>query len=355
MYILRYVGILLLFMLAIGFSNSKNKKVKTIGLIVTILAIIVYVYMTFGTVIILNPNLIIIYIAILFGIIVFIYKKYRNLKYQKESYEDINFLNRDISTEYPPSIVGYLINQKLRYKDLIADIMELYAQKIIDVSKSNEQGETKIHFYLKEENYRNKVTSQSQLYIIRTLINDKQNVSFDFRTWKQYVLEEYKIRKFAKEQNDDKSKKIIVVIIICMAIIGGIIGWIVGSKTHTPVMLIIIGTIGGAFIGTIVGAIFANFMKSPENTNIFLSPYGENELKKWMKFKRFIQEYTLLKERTIEEIAIYESYIPYAIVLDVNVQYKNTEFDIFDEKEMESIVNESDSANFLQSMGITVQ
>ena len=354
MYILKYVIILLLFMLAVGFSNSKNKTVKTIGLVVTILSLIIYVYIEFGSVIVFNPILIILYIAILFGVLAFIYKKYRNLKYQKESYEDINYLNRDISTEYPPSIVGYLFNQKLRYKDLIADIMELYAQKIIDISKSNEQGETKIHFYLQKEDYRNRVTSQSQLYIIRTLINDKQNLSFDFRTWKQYVLEEYKIRKFAQEKNDDKSKKIIFIIILCMVIIGGLIGWVGGSKTGFAIMTMIVGAIGGAFIGTIVGYQFANFMKSSENTNVFLSSYGENELKKWMKFKKFIQEYTLLKERTIEEIAIYESYIPYAIALDVNVQYKNTKFDIFDEKEMESIVNESDSANFLQSMGITV-
>ena len=73
-----------------------------------------------------------------------------------------------------------------------------------------------------------------------------------------------------------------------------------------------------------------------------------------MKFKNFIKDYTLLKDRQMEEIAIYESYIPYAIVLDLNVQYKNTKFDIFDEEEFQSILNESDCANFLQSMGINV-
>ena len=71
--------------------------------------------------------------------------------------------------------------------------------------------------------------------------------------------------------------------------------------------------------------------------------------------KKFIKDYTLLKERTINEIEIYESYIPYAITLDVNVQYKNTKFDIFDENEIQSIINESDSANFLKSMGINIE
>ena len=37
-----------------------------------------------------------------------------------------------------------------------------------------------------------------------------------------------------------------------------------------------------------------------------------------------------------------------------NVQYKNTKFDIFDEEEFQSIMNENDCANFLQSMGINV-
>ena len=354
MYIFRYIIILLIFAIAIICNNSKNKKVETFGFGLAVLSLIVYVWMEFGAIIILNPIFIFIYITILFGIFAVLYKKYRNFKYQRESYKDINYLNRDISTEYPPSIVGYLFHQKLRYKDLIADIMELYVQKIITISKINEQGKTKINFYLQEKDYKNIVTSYSQIYIIQTLINDKQNVSFDFRMWKKYVLEEYKIRKFAKEQNEDKSKKILFGIIVCMTIIGGIMGWVFKGEIDFAIMTIIIGMIGGAFLGTLVGSQFANFIKNSENTNGFLSSYGESELKKWMKFKKFIQEYTLLKERSIEEIAIYESYIPYAIALDVNVQYKNTQFDIFDEKEMESIVNESDSANFLQNMGITV-
>ena len=148
---LKYIVILLLFMAAIGFSNSKNKTVKTVGLGVSILALIIYVYIEFGSVIVFNPIFIILYIAILFGVFLVIYKKYRNLKYQKESYEDINYLNRDISTEYPPSIVGY---------------------------------------------------------IIRTLINEKQNVKFDFSSWKRLVLEEYKIRKFAKEKMMISLKKL---------------------------------------------------------------------------------------------------------------------------------------------------
>ena len=324
--------VILLFAIALGFNYSKNKKIKTVGFVLSVLTIII-IFMWISWILAMNPMLtIIIYIIILLGIFAFIYKKYRNFKYQRESYKDINYLNRDISTEYPPSIVGYLFHQKLRYKDLIADIMELYVQKIITISKINEQGKTKINLFLQEKDYRNIVTSHSQLYIIHTLINNKQNESFDFIMWKQYVLEDYKIIKFDKRKKDDRFK-IIFCIAVCITILSGVIGWIVGGESG----YMILGLISGLLLGTSTGTIVADIMKDSENTNEFLSSYGESELKKWMKFKKFIQEYTLLKERSIEEIAIYESYIPYAIALDVNVQYKNTSFDIFDGMNLEEM------------------
>ena len=240
--------ILLVLLLVTALNKSENKKMRLIGWGLLIFAIMAYAFSQFGVAFILNPVFSIILIGIIFGIFLVVYKNFRNIKYQKESYEDIEYLNRDISTEYPPSVVGYLINNRLKYKDLIADIMELYAEKIIDISKSNEQGEKKTNFYLADKVYRSKVKSKSYIYIIDTLIDDTKNEKFDFKTWKQLVIEEYEIREFA----------------------------------------------------------------------------------------------------------IYESYIPYAIVLDVNVQYKNTKFDIFDEEEFQSIMNENDCANFLKSMGINM-
>lgn len=346
--------ILLVLLLVNVLKKSENKKMRLIGWGLIIFAIMAYAFSQFGVAFILNPVFSIILIGIIFGIFLVIYKKFRNIKYQKESYEDIVYLNRDISTEYPPSVVGYLINNRLRYKDLIADIMELYAEKIIDISKSNEQGEKKIDFYMQDKEYRSKVKSKSYIYIINTLIDDTKNEKLDFSTWKQLVIEEYEIREFAKSKNDNIWEKVIFIIILCLTAIGGIIGWLIGSKEGVILFPTFLGIMGGAIIGTIVGIQFINFIKSPDNTNVFFSKYGKDELKKWMKFKNFIKDYTLLKERQMEEIAIYESYIPYAIVLDINVQYKNTKFDIFDEEEFQSIMNESDCANFLQSMGINV-
>ena len=166
MFILKYGILIVMFLIAIIFTINRNQKVRVIGLAITFLSLISYCVLLFGVETILNPVFIIFYITIAFGVFLFVYKKLRNIKFQKESYDDINYLNRDISTEYPPSVVGYLINNRLKYKDLIADIMELYAEKIIDISKSNEQGEKKTNFYLTDKEYRSNVKSKSYIYII---------------------------------------------------------------------------------------------------------------------------------------------------------------------------------------------
>ena len=351
MYIFRYIIILLIFAIAIICNNSKNKKVETFGFGLAVLSLIVYVWMEFGAIIILNPIFIFIYITILFGIFAVLYKKYRNFKYQRESYKDINYLNRDISTEYPPSIVGYLFHQKLRYKDLIADIMELYAKKIIDISKTNINGKKTIRFYIIDKDYETKIKTKSQIYIINTLINDKININFDFKNWKKLVLKEYKKRGFAK-QLDYYNGRFMALIVLSITILCSVIGYIYGIKNNIVLLSLIIGILGGAFIGTMIAYYFISFIKNEQNTNIFLSTYGKNELKKWIKFKNFIKEYTLLKEKTFEDIIIYESYIPYAVALDINVKYKDTKFDIFTENEFKSIINENNIADFLQNMEI---
>ena len=61
---------------------------------------------------ILYPIIIPIIMCLILGIIAYIYKKIRNKIYLKETYNDSDFLNREISTQIPPSIVGYLFCQK---------------------------------------------------------------------------------------------------------------------------------------------------------------------------------------------------------------------------------------------------
>lgn len=77
---------------------------------------------------------------------------------------------------------------------------------------------------------------------------------------------------------------------------------------------------------------------SKNSKDILYTSKGKEEIKKCLKLKKFMQEYTLLKARKPEEISIYELYIPYAITLGVNNNYKNTIYDVFEKTELKNIL-----------------
>ena len=46
-------------------------------------------------------------------------------------------------------------------------------------------------------------------------------------------------------------------------------------------------------------------------------------MKRWDKYKKFLQDYTLIKERKIDSVIVLEKHIAYATVLNVNKDYTN--------------------------------
>ena len=68
-----------------------------------------------------------------------------------------------------------------------------------------------------------------------------------------------------------------------------------------------------------------------------LNEKEEKELIKWMKFENFIKEYTLLSERKLEDVILYEKYITYAMVLNINKEYKNNDIKYLVEYYMKNI------------------
>lgn len=89
-----------------------------------------------------------------------------------------------------------------------------------------------------------------------------------------------------------------------------------------------------------IGAIWIDYQRFiDEEYDVFLNVKGEEEVKKWLRFKKFIEEYTLIEDRTIEEIQIYEKYIPYSMALNINKEYK--ELELFNRKEIQSLLKDN--------------
>lgn len=299
--------------------------------------------------IILYPIIIPIIICIILGIIAFIYKEIRNAKYLKETYDEHDYLRREISTQMAPSIIGYLFHQKVKYKYLIADIMDLYAIKAISIKKQDNKT-FKIEPNMNENT--EEIKSASQRYILDTLVDKNDDRVFNYTEWKKLVIKEYKNNNWTK--NIETANAIIITLIVLVfAIIGGIIGWNIdggGSKG-----LACVGVLGGCVISIFEICFYIAFMEIQKENGIFLNKEGKKELKKWIKLKTFMKNYTLLKDRNVEEIAIYERYIPYAIAVGINVTYKNTVFDIFEEEELKSIIKDKSIGNFFERYGIGQQ
>lgn len=286
------------------------------------------------------------------------YKNARNSLSKLETYKDIDTLNREINVEYQPSIAGYLLSSQLKYKDLMADIMNLYAEKIIDLDIDTKTGKKVYQFYIQDLDYKNKIHSTSDIYIIENLILKQKNQNFDFETWKNKVLEQYQTYNFSKTRKSLTIKQIIkicLIIDLVLAIIPGIIYMIIKKSILEGVLCITLLLPIVLLVSTIPICIIDDWNKKQENHDLHLNEKGKEELKKWLKFKKFISQYTLIKERTVEEIEIFEKYIPYAVALKENITYKNTKFDIFDESEMQKIIEGSNIVNMLEGYGVNFE
>lgn len=91
---------------------------------------------------------------------------------------------------------------------------------------------------------------------------------------------------------------------------------------------IILGLILGCF-STVIAVIISTIHDNKYIYKLKLNTTGKAELKKWFKFEKFIKDYTLIKEKIFQDIVLYEQFIPYAVAIGVNKNYKDTLFNVF--------------------------
>lgn len=265
----------------------------------------------------------------------------RNFKmYLKSQYNDLSMMHREINVEYSPAVLSYLYNNKLEpKKDILATILNLYNKKVMTIEKE----ENGYKFIPMKEADLTKLTPDEK-YIYCSFVEDKENAKlFSSEDWRKIVEEEYQSYNFSNERHEKMNNKIITIFAI---IIDFIIVFLIKNKLL--VMLagenILKNESGNLFIRTsmtvlflICGWIIPMFMIFFIYDSILairkilskLNENGKQEIVKWIKFKKFIKEYTLLNERKIEEIVLFEKYIPYAMVLGVNKEYNNKDIEDF--------------------------
>ena len=93
--------------------------------------------------------------------------------------------------------------------------------------------------------------------------------------------------------------------------------------------------------------VFSKHYNSKDHTQLLLNSKGKEEFKKWMKFKKFMSEYTLIEDKNVEDVILYEKYIPYSVVLGINNNYEGTIFSVFDENVLDNVLKEIRDNNFI--------
>ena len=211
--------------------------------------------------------------------------------------------------------------------------MNLYAKKVIEVEKKEN------HYSLKLANESIDNISESDSYIIKTLITHESN--FQFKTWKELVMLQYEQLDFINNKTEikkkDKTAEIIILYFIIM-IIGTISLPIITKDFRTGLLFLIIYI---SIMGVVVfpaATMMKDLIKKKKRKE--LSELGKQELRKWMKFKVFIKEYTLVGEKNIEDVVLYEKYIPYALVVGIGKDYTGTIYKIFEKEDFKKLIED---------------
>ena len=74
---------------------------------------------------------------------------------------------------------------------------------------------------------------------------------------------------------------------------------------------------------------------------------GAIEMKKWDKYKKFLEDYTLIKDKPLESVVILQNHLAYSMVLNINKDYEKT---IIQELEFKSNINMEYIADMLKDL-----
>ena len=324
-----YIGGTLLIIIGLSINNNKLRNILfTVGVsIVSLFTVIlmgIVVPYAFLSSIFKNITgfivMLIIIVTVWLFVSLFIELKNKMMFFKNDG-KDIYI--RDVDVKYSPAVLSYLMNNKIETrKDLPATLLNLCAKNILKIEKDDE-GKINI-IDLKNEEETQKL-SEDEKYAYEMLVTGV--TSSKIISWKNKVEEEYAKYRFSKEHQKPLGVYILylyiaifVVIFICCMITGE---FTITGKMAEIVFGIIVGTFFGAWEMIILSAVKSainSFIKRDDNS-AFKDTYtrkGALEFNRWKKFERFIQDFTLIKDRKYESIVILGNYLAYSIALGIN-------------------------------------
>lgn len=198
--------------------------------------------------------------------------------------------NRELPFDYSPAIVSVLCDN--------------YLEGLVDIEA------VKINLRIKERKIEDTgympVLSQHELYIVKH--------------WNKYSVNEFKkiLYNDMEKMGLIKTKKVneivrfIVSSFVVVAIFLGI-GRLVSMFTYSLVI------IGIAFILMLLTLLFIlpMYLAFADNVKIKQTELGKKHKIEWLKFKNFLEDFTLLNKKEKKSVILYKEYIPYSMAVGV--------------------------------------
>ncbi len=231
---------------------------------------------------------------------------------------DVGIYVRDIEVEYSPAVLSYLQNQKIeKKKDLVACILNLCAKGFLKIEKKEEN-----HYELNSLQDKDGETLKKDEKYVYDKICKKEKININ--TWVQYVREEFESYHFTKKSKMRLSD-VFLFLYIAILIGGAIYSKISGNNEISNEMFNMIFV---PFLVAFELAILEPFMRmvirylrKGEYLDGTYTVKGAKEMKRWDKYKKFLEEYTLLEGKPLESVIVLEKHLAYATVLNVNTSY----------------------------------
>lgn len=274
---------------------------------------------------------------------------YTYFKYDKE-YKGLfqNDYYRDFPNDYGPEVVGYLMNKKIGSNELSASILNLIYKKVIDFEKLDKKDFKLILNNIPdtltdgEKKLLNFVFVKSDLQVGDTMLlsqlKKKASSSYSsflskYESWKLFAESESKTHNFYENSTAPK------VLAILYLFIGGFISTFVIN--YNPILFI-----ANFFIFISCLIYFISYKKRTKQ--------GNEDYLKWKALKKFMKDFGDLDSKQLPEIALWEKYLVYAVVLGCAKELSKTmELKIkdmnLDDPNMVNTMHDFDRINYITS------
>lgn len=257
-------------------------------------------------------------------------KKYIKLKLSSVDFSKDKNYYRDVLKEYSPSVLSYIDNFSINYtSSLLGDLLALEQRKMITINQDN------ITLLSKEGKDNLPITLK---YVFENIVNG--NLNIDKYTYENTIIKE--ARNFNLLEDDKKVKShikkeiLISIIIYIIFIIVTVV--LFNNIENINIMNNIFLVFVIFFIFFILFLILAYYpitkiislvilTNKLKHNNGIRTSIGEEVNLKLEGLKNFLKDFSILDEKTKEELIIWQDYLIYSVIFNQNTKivdkYKN--------------------------------